>query len=58
MRDAAAERPIWFVGCEGTGDRCSELKLTSYSAEGRTMELLANANPHARWLEWVGRRES
>ena len=54
MRDAAADRPIYFVGCEGTGDRCSELKLTSYDGSARTTEHLANANPHGRWLQGLG----
>jgi hypothetical protein len=54
MQRAAANRPIYFVGCEGTGDRCSELRLTSYAEEGREQELLANCNPHGRWVEWLG----
>jgi hypothetical protein len=53
MQRAAATRPIHFVGCEGTGDRCSELRLTSYAGDGRVQQHLANSNPHGRWLEWL-----
>lgn len=54
MQAAAADRTIHFVGCEGTGDECSELRLTTYEGEGREKFHLADCNPHAQWLQWVG----
>ena len=54
MQTASRERPIDFVSMEGTGDRCSELRHTAYRDGGRETTLLARANPHGRWLEWLG----
>ena len=56
LQAAAAERPLWFVGCESTGDRCSELRLTEYLGSARETVLLARCSPHGRWLEWSGER--
>lgn len=53
MQSAGRERPTWFVSLEGTGDRCSELRLTEYRDGDRETTLLARANPHGRWLEWL-----
>jgi hypothetical protein len=54
LQAAAAERPVWFVSCESTGDRCSELRLTEYAGSERETFLLARCSPHGRWLEWSG----
>jgi hypothetical protein len=53
MQAASTARPVWFASCEGTGDRCSELRLTEYRDGGRETMLLARCNPHGRWLEWL-----
>jgi hypothetical protein len=53
MQAAGRERPVWFVSLEGTGDRCSELRVTEYRNGGRETTLRARANPHGRWLEWL-----
>jgi hypothetical protein len=45
---------VWFVSCESTGDRCSELRLTEYAGSERETFLLARCSPHGRWLEWSG----
>ena len=54
MQAASMDRPVYFISVEGTGDRCSELRLTTYVDGTRETELLANCNPHGRWLEWLG----
>jgi len=48
-----AERRIDLVTLEGTGPDYSELSLTTWQPDGRATRLLANANPHGRWLEWL-----
>jgi hypothetical protein len=53
MQAASRERPTWFVSSESTGDRCSELRLTEYRNGDRATTLLARANPHGRWLDWL-----
>lgn len=53
MQSASRERPVDFVSIEGTGDRCSELKHTRYRDGERETTLVANCNPHGRWLEWL-----
>ncbi len=53
MQAAAAARPIHFLSIEGTGDRCSELKHTTYRGSERETRLAARCNPHGRWLEWL-----
>lgn len=53
MQDASHARPVHFVGMEGTGDRCSELKHTRYAAGARATSHLADCNPHGRWLRWL-----
>lgn len=53
MQSAASDRPVYFASCEGTGDRCSELRLTTYRGSERETALLARCNPHGRWLEWL-----
>lgn len=53
MQAAGRERPTWFLSMEGTGDQCSELRLTEYRNGDRETTLLARANPHGRWLEWL-----
>lgn len=54
LSQASRARSVHFVSMEGTGDRCSELKLTRYAAGARETRLVANCNPHGRWLEWRG----
>lgn len=53
MQAASFARAVYFLSCEGTGDRCSELKLTAYRGGVRETALLARCNPHGRWLEWL-----
>ncbi len=53
MQTASRERPVDFVSMEGTGDRCSEIKHTAYRGGEREVSVLARANPHGRWLEWL-----
>jgi hypothetical protein len=53
MQASSRSRPIRFVSVEGTGDRCSELKVTLYQGGERTTTLAARCNPHGRWLEWL-----
>ncbi len=53
MQTASKERPVDFVSMEGTGDRCSELRHTRYRDGERETTLVANCNPHGRWLEWL-----
>jgi len=48
-----ASRRIDMVILEGTGPDYSELTLTTWRPEGRATRLLARANPHGRWLEWL-----
>ncbi len=54
MQAGAGARPINFVSIEGTGDRCSELKLTRYRGSERETVVAARCCPHGRWLEWLG----
>lgn len=53
MQQASRDREVDFVSMEGTGDRCSELKLFAYRDGERAMTLAARCNPHGRWLEWL-----
>jgi hypothetical protein len=53
MTAASLARPIYFVSAEGTGDRCSELRITAYSGGERDTVLAARCCPHGRWLEWL-----
>ncbi len=53
LQRSAAGRPLSFVSCESTGDRCSELRLTEYAGDTRETFLLARCNPHGRWVEWL-----
>jgi hypothetical protein len=53
MQQHARSRPLYFVYMEGTGNGCSELKLTRYDGDARTDFHLANCHPHGRWLEWL-----
>lgn len=53
MQNASGERAIDFLSMESTGDRCSEVKHTAYRDGERETTLVANANPHGHWLEWL-----
>ena len=53
MQVAASGRTVYFVSIEGTGDRCSELRSTTYRGTERDTVLTARCNPHGRWLEWL-----
>jgi hypothetical protein len=53
MLAASRKRPVDFVSMESTGDRCSEVHHTAYRDGGRETTLLARANPHGRWIEWL-----
>jgi hypothetical protein len=53
MQSYSASRPVYFISMEGTGDQCSELKLTVYESGTRRIVDLANCHPHGRWLEWL-----
>jgi hypothetical protein len=53
MQRASRERPVDFLSMEGSGDRCSELRHTRYRDGERETLLIANCNPHGRWLEWL-----
>ncbi len=50
LREAAQHRPIWLLTLEG---RNPELTLTRYTAAEPRRQHLANASPHAWWLEWT-----
>jgi hypothetical protein len=54
MQAASRRRPVDFVSMESTGDRCSEVHHTAYRDGGRETVLVARANPHGRWIEWLG----
>ena len=53
MQRHARSRPLYFVYMEGTAAQHSELKLTRYEGDARTVVSLANCHPHGRWLEWL-----
>jgi hypothetical protein len=53
MQAASRHRPIDFITMEGTGDHCSELKHVAYRDGERETRLIARANPHGHWLEWL-----
>ena len=53
LREACTARDIDFVTCEGTGDRCSELKIVQYRNGEFDTRLAARCNPHGRWIEWL-----
>ena len=50
LREAARERPIWLLTLEG---RNPQLTLTRHTAADSHEQHLANASPHAWWLEWA-----
>lgn len=54
MTAASHERPLAFVTMEGTGVDYSELFLHWVEEGDRSVTHLANANPHGRWIEWLG----
>lgn len=53
MQSASSERRVDFLSIEGTGDGWTEVRHTSYRAGERETTLVANCNPHGRWLEWL-----
>lgn len=53
LRGASKKRVIDFVSCEGTGERCSELKIVRYENGDYDSTLAARCSPHGRWLEWL-----
>ena len=53
MQAASSTRTIHLISLEHTGDSCSEVHWTVYENEKRSMRLVARANPHGRWLEWI-----
>jgi hypothetical protein len=53
LQSASRGRPIDLITMEGTGDRCAEVRHVAYRDGERETLLLARANPHGRWLEWL-----
>ena len=50
LRGASRERPIWLITLEG---RRPELILTRYRSGKADPQLLAQASPHAWWIQWT-----
>ena len=50
LREAAAHRPIWLITLEG---RQPQLTLTRHTQDQTHTTPLANASPHAWWIEWL-----
>ncbi|MCI0439619.1 MAG: DUF2332 domain-containing protein [Chloroflexi bacterium] len=54
LRDAGRNRVIYWVSSEGIGKNASSLlELVVLEEAQSKARLLAYAQPHARWLEWV-----
>jgi hypothetical protein len=53
LQEASRHRDVWFVSCEGTGDRSSELKVVEYRRGEREVTLAGRCSPHGSWLEWL-----
>jgi hypothetical protein len=49
----SAMRPILRVGCEHSGGASNELSLAVYEGRESRREVLADCEPHGRWIRWL-----
>ena len=50
----AKRRPVTRIALESSASGNADLKLHTYTADGRRSRALATADPHGRWLRWTG----
>lgn len=55
LAEAGAKRDFYRIALEWLGEEHSRLEITTYKGGREEQTVLANCQPHGRWIEWLRR---